>query len=191
MLIGAIFSKNHFAGGLFFDGVHPSMQTKVSHGWIRTGKEKEVPTTASKTRINILGAINLDNMSVVAKEYKNNINGYTVVDFLNTVKDQYEGKQVIHLILDQAGYNKSLELRENAFNLGIHLHYLPAYSPNLNSIERLWKIMNEEVRNNRFFPTAKEFKSKIRWFFDEKLPEFLPSLKSRITDNFHVKKTAN
>ena len=66
-----------------------------------------------------------------------------------------------------------------------------AYSPNLNSIERLWKIMNEEVRNNRFFATAKEFKSKIRWFFDEKLPEFLPSLKSRITDNFHVKKTAN
>ena len=176
---------------LFFDGVHPSMHTKVSHGWIRTGKEKEAPTTASKTRINILGAINLDNMSVVAKEYKNNINGYTVVDFLNTVKDQYEGKQVIHLILDQAGYNKSSELREHAFNLGIHLHYLPAYSPNLNSIERLWKIMNEEVRNNRFFATAKEFKSKIRWFFDEKLPELLPSLKSRITDNFHVKKTAN
>ena len=36
---------------LFFDGVHPSMQTKVSHGWIRTGKEKEVPTTASNLYI--------------------------------------------------------------------------------------------------------------------------------------------
>ena len=26
---------------LFFDGVHPSMQTKVSHGWIRKGQDKE------------------------------------------------------------------------------------------------------------------------------------------------------
>ena len=60
-----------------------------------------------------------ESMSNPLKYYKNNINGYTVVDFLNTVKDQYEGKQVIHLILDQAGYNKSSELREHAFNLGI------------------------------------------------------------------------
>jgi hypothetical protein len=26
---------------LFFDGVHPSMQTKVSHGWIRKGQDKK------------------------------------------------------------------------------------------------------------------------------------------------------
>ena len=176
---------------LLFDGVHPSMQTKVSHGWIRKGQDKEVPTTASKTRINVLGAINLGDMSVVAKEYKSNINGAAVVDFCNEIKEQYTDKQVIHLILDQAGYNKAAEVREHAFQLGIHLHYLPAYSPNLNAIERLWKVMNEETRNNVFFKTAKEFKSKIRKFFGEKLPEILPNLRSRITDKFHIKKTAN
>ena len=25
---------------LFFDGVHPSMQTKISHSWIRKGQDK-------------------------------------------------------------------------------------------------------------------------------------------------------
>jgi len=175
---------------LFFDGVHPSMQTKVSHGWIRKGQDKEIPTTASRTRMNILGAINLDNMSVVAKEYNSNINGASVVDFCNKVKENYLDKKVIHLILDQAGYNKSAEVRGHAFELGIHLHYLPAYSPNLNSIERLWKVMNEEARNNVFFKTAKEFKSRIRKFIDEDLPEILPNLRSRITDKFHIKKTA-
>ena len=104
---------------LFFDGVHPSMQTKVSHGWIRKGQDKEVPTTASKTRMNILGAINLDDMSVVAKEYENNINGSSVVDFCNEIKENYADKQVIHLILDQAGYNKATEVREYAFHLGV------------------------------------------------------------------------
>lgn len=175
---------------LFFDGVHPSMQTKVSHGWIRKGQDKEIPTTASRTRMNILGAINLDNISVVAKEYNSNINGASVVDFCNKVKENYLDKKVIHLILDQAGYNKSAEVRGHAFELGIHLHYLPAYSPNLNSIERLWKVMNEEARNNVFFKTAKEFKSRIRKFIDEDLPEILPNLRSRITDKFHIKKTA-
>ena len=109
---------------LFFDGVHPSMQTKVSHGWIRKGQYKEIPTTASKTRMNILGAINLDDMSVVTKEYESNINSTSVVDFCNEIKENYADKQVIHIILDQAGYNKAAEVRQHAFQLGIHLHYL-------------------------------------------------------------------
>jgi transposase len=175
---------------LFIDGVHPSMQTKISHGWIRKGQEKEVDTTASKTRVNILGAVDLDSMSVLAREYGKTINGRSVINFLDAIKEQYIDKKVIHLILDQAGYNIAFEVREHASKLGIHLHYLPAYSPNLNSIERLWKVMNEEIRNNVFFRTAKEFRLKIRWFFDQRLSEILPGLRTRISDNFHIKNAA-
>jgi transposase len=35
---------------------------------------------------------------------------------------------------------------EKAKELNIKLHYLPPYSPNLNPIERLWKVMNEHAR---------------------------------------------
>ena len=84
------------------------------------------------------------------KSYESNINGVSVVNFCNEIKENYADKKVIHLILDQAGYNKVAEVREHAFQLGIHLHYLPSYSPNLNAIERLWKVMNEETRNNIF-----------------------------------------
>ena len=130
-------------------------------------------------------------MSVVVKEYESNINGASVVNFCNEIKENYADKKVIHLILDQAGYNKAAEVREHAFQLGIHLHYLPPYSPNLNAIERLWKVMNEETRNNIFFETAKKFKSRMRKFIKHELPEILPKLRSRITDNFYIKKPAN
>jgi transposase len=50
--------------------------------------------------------------------------------------------------------------------LGIVLHYLPPYSPNLNPIEIVWKVMNEHVRNNLFFSLAKEFREAIKQFFD-------------------------
>ena len=176
---------------LFLDDVHPSMQTKISHGWIKKGKEMEISTTASRTRINILGAINLDNMNVITEDCGKSINSQSIIDFFDSIKKAYSEKRAIHVILDQAGYNRSFEVREYAFRLGIHLHYLPPYSPNLNSIERLWKVMNEDVRNNVFFESAKKFKMKIIQFFDDELPKLLPSLRSTINDKFHIKKTVN
>ena len=69
------FSTQNDEPVLFIDVFHPSMQTKVSHGWVRKGQEKEVPTTDSRTRINILGAINLSDMSVISEDYDKTING--------------------------------------------------------------------------------------------------------------------
>ena len=42
---------------LFIDAVHPTMATKASRGWIQTGIDKIISTTASRTRLNIVGAI--------------------------------------------------------------------------------------------------------------------------------------
>ncbi len=63
---------------------------------------------------------------------------------------------------------------------------MPPYSPNLNPIERLWKVMNEHARNNQYFSSAKQFREKIDQFFDETLPQIGESLRSRINDNFQV-----
>ena len=176
---------------LFIDGVHPTMQTKMACGWIRKGQEKEVPTTASKTRINVMGAINLHNMTAVTEEYEKTITGKSIIHFFDLIKEQYPTEAAIHVILDQAGYNKAFEVRAHAYKLGIHLHYLPAYSPNLNPIERVWKFMNEEERNNVFFETPKDFKTKIKRFFKETLPQSLPNLRSRINDTFELKTLKN
>jgi transposase len=48
--------------------------------------------------------------------------------------------------------------------------------PNLNTIERLWKVMNEHARNNKYFVTAKEFRHQINHFFDRTLPSIAASL---------------
>ena len=62
------------------------MQTKLAYGWIRQGKEKQVSTIASRTRMNIMGAINLDSMQVMTKEYEKTINGKSVINFLDAIK---------------------------------------------------------------------------------------------------------
>lgn len=75
--------------------------------------------------------------------------------------------------------------------MNIELHYLPPYSPNLNPIERLWKVMNKEVRNNRYFGTAKEFREEILAFFRERLPALAGALSRRINDNFQTLEKAS
>jgi transposase len=36
------------------------------------------------------------------------------------------------------------------------LDYLPPYSPELNPIERLWKLKRRQCIHNRYFPTLDE-----------------------------------
>ncbi len=66
---------------------------------------------------------------------------------------------------------------------------LPPYSPNLNPIERLWKILNEQVRNNRFLKGAKDFKEAINRFFNDILPSIGNGFDGRTNDNFQLLKT--
>jgi len=51
--------------------------------------------------------------------------------------------------------------------------------------------MNEHVRNNKYFATAKEFRGKIDAFFSQTLPKIGDILRSRINDNFQVLNSAS
>ncbi len=171
---------------LFVDSVHPTMATKVSYGWIKTGSDKAIGTVASRTRMNITGAIDLSTMKVISNEFET-INGENIIKFLKQVIATYPKAKKVHLILDQAGYHKSSIVTDFASQNGIKLHYLPAYySPNLNPIERLWKVMNETARNNVVFKSAEEFRTRIRKFFATVYPVMAQSLVDRLTDNFRV-----
>lgn len=174
---------------LFIDSVHPTQATKISYGWIKTGQEKIVGTTASRTRINLVGAIQLGHLSNTITAQYDTINGESIADFLNRLREQFYESKTIHLILDRSGYHRSETVAKEAKKLNIELHFLPAYSPNLNPIERLWKVMNEHTRNNRFFKDPRSFKDSIRLFFERTLPGIGSSLNSRINDNFQLLET--
>ena len=171
-------------GILFMDACHPSMATKISCGWIKKGQSKPIETTASRTRMNLIGALNLSKMSKPIVASYTTVDGDAIVDFLHQIRKYSKINGTIHLVLDQAGYHRCAEVVNAATKLNIKLFYLPPYSPNLNSIERLWKVMNEHARNNRFFKTADEFRQSINNFFKTTLPKIADSLGARINDNF-------
>ena len=170
---------------LFADAVHPTMATKISYGWIRKGTDKLIPTTASRTRMNIIGSINLKTMDVTVS-YHDTIDNISVEIHFKQLREKYHDARYIHLISDQGPYNISKATKEAAKKYNIILHYLPTYSPNLNPIERLWKLMNECARNNIFFSSPTEFKNAILNFFAKTWQEIRLSMTSRINDNFQI-----
>lgn len=87
-----------------------------------------------------------------------------MIKFFNGIRKTYDISLKLHVILDQSGYHRSDILKKTAKALNIKLHYLPAYSPNLNPIERLWKVMNEHIRNNKFFASAKNLEKRSMIF---------------------------
>ena len=169
----------------FADGVHPTMATKITYGWIRKGKkhDKIIHTTASRTRMNLMGSLNLETMTVTIGSYET-IDSAAMDAHFKILRQKYPTAPKIHVILDQGSYNKSAETKQSAGKYGIVLHHLPPYSPNLNPIERLWKVMNEYVRNNRVFQSAKEFRKRIMDFFNVTWPQIATSMVDRINDNF-------
>jgi hypothetical protein len=143
---------------LFMDAVHPTQVTKITAGWIRTGSDKAIKTTGIRTRINIVGEQS-DWGTFKMQLLKNIKNSKWWINhlFFKKVRPFYPNSDVINLILNGADYRCSGEVKEAARTLNIKLYYLLPYSPNLNPIEWLWKVMNEQARNKEYFATTKEF----------------------------------
>jgi len=169
----------------FGDGVHPTMATKITSGWIRTGKSKLIPTIASRTRMNLFGSINLSDMSITVNPYET-INSDTIAKHFAALQNKYPDKKTIHLVLDRGSYNTSASTKDAARKYGITLHHLPPYSPNLNPIERVWKVMNECARNNKFFASVKDFRDAIMYFFEKQWKLIKDNMRTRINDNFQI-----
>jgi transposase len=175
-------SEDHI---VFYDGVHPTHAVRAVRGWIRKGTRKELPTNSGQRRMNILGALNLETMSIFTKEYKT-IDATSSTDFFDYLQEKIpEGN--IHVVLDQARYNKCKEtLAYVDANPRIKLRYLPPYSPNLNAIEPCWKIMHEHVTNNKYYASFNEFNKAVVEFLSVTFAKKANQWVDRLTDNFRL-----
>ncbi len=167
----------------FLDATHPEHQSKLDYGWIYKGNNKAIPTTATQKRIHIFGALSYPSNELVFIE-DTSINSQSVIAILEKLKFKHKHGAIINCVLDNAKYQKSFVVQEYiARNPNIKLHYLPAYSPNLNLIERLWKFMHKHVTNNAYYEHFEVFRYSLLSFL-RNIDEFKNDLKSLLTFKF-------
>lgn len=168
----------------FVDSVHPQYQTHLRYGWILKGERKLVPTTARQPRLNFIGGICLNGHRIVYQQ-ADKVDADNIAGFLCYLRKCHPEKHKIHIIWDNTGYHSDEAIQEFAKGLAIELHYLPPYSPNLNPIERLWKVMHEKVSANRYYETFNDFTEATLNFFRH-IGKNKSLLRSRITDRFEI-----
>ena len=132
----------------------------------------QVPSTGKQKRLHYMGAIAVENDRVdhKMKEYKK-IDSEAIKDLLIELMNHYPGKK-LKIVCDRGAYHTSKSTKKFVEeNERLNLIYLPPRCPNLNLIERLWKIMRENVTYNKYYKHFSEFESAIRLFFTEKIPK--------------------
>lgn len=120
--------------------------------------------------------------------FSETVNSQTLGEHFARLRRSYPEPKLftLNIILDQGSYCVSKATQVQATPLGIKLWHLPPYSPKLNLSERAWKVMNEEVRDNVYFPDAKTFTSTIKDFLLNRWRKLSKSLTARFADNFQV-----
>jgi transposase len=143
---------------LFMDGSHFVMGCDFL-GYIYGKTRRFIKTFSGRKRYNVLGALNFVTKKVTTVANDAYITAAEVCEMLRKIATEYAGKSV-HIVLDNARYQKCEVVTALAKELGIVLHYIPPYSPNLNLIERLWKHVKSRLRS-KYYDRFDIFKNTI------------------------------
>ena len=149
----------------FADGVHPQHNSLPSYGWIRKGEDRELKSNTGRSRFNIHGAMNAETFETTIVASESNIDHESTIALFAQLLILYPVAKRIHVILDNAKYHYSKEVTAFVSTSRINIVYLPAYSPELNLIERLWKVFKKNVIYNKYYEKFESFKTACLDFF--------------------------
>lgn len=115
---------------------------------------------SGRKRLNVLGAIDAVTHELTTVINETVVNAEAACELLRKLSARYAGLPLT-LVLDNARYQRCQAVKRLAEELRIELLFLPAYSPNLNLIERLWKFVKRECLSCRYYEDFGRFQAAI------------------------------
>lgn len=138
---------------LFGDEASFAQWGSLGYTWARRGQQPEVKTTGKRKGYKVWGLIDYFTGRLFYRGQSERLTAARYCDFLVSVLATTE--QPILLIQDGARYHTAKEVQtfvaQHADRLSVY--QLPAYSPDYNPIEHLWRNVKREKTHNRYFPT--------------------------------------
>src|SRR5271155_145986 len=169
---------------IFADAVHPTHAVRPVGCWAPKEVPVAVEQSSGRDRLNIHGAIDLETGQTIMKDVLT-VNALSTIMLLMAIEAMYPSMRLIHVFLDNARYHhaKLVQAWLERSECRIKLHFVPAYSPHLNPIERLWGLMHRHTTHNKCYATFKDFSRAMLSFLREDVPA---NWCDRVTDNFRV-----
>jgi len=115
-------------------------------------KDPVVLLAPTRKSVSLFGAVNVKDGRLVTR-FEKQFDAMTFKAFLiQLLRHRKKGKKMV-ILLDNARYHHAKVLwqflKENRTIL--HLEFIPAYSPELNPIERVWKLTRKICTHNVYF----------------------------------------
>ena len=104
----------------------------------------------------MLAAIESHTKEFVSVKTRGIVDSMTVCELFNAIIKQNSDSEIT-LVMDNARYQPNKFVQAAAEEYGIELLFLPPYSPNLNLIERLWKLTKKRCLTNRYYENFDKF----------------------------------
>ena len=142
----------------FVDAAHFVLSPFLGYLWSFARVFIKAP--AGRKRFNVLGALDVITHELITVTNDTYINAYSFCELLWDISCRYSNVPIT-LVLDNARYQKCALVFYFAKLLDIELLYLPAYSPNLNLIERLWKFVKKKCLYSKYYDNFDVFKRSI------------------------------
>lgn len=171
---------------LFLDAMHLVHQNEPGYCW---GDPKDPPvikTNTGRKRLNILGAYNPADYSLLHITGEASCNGDRVVELFDLINTHHHAAPQVVMFSDNATYFYServcdwLEAHPRLWLLP-----LPPYAPNLNLIERLWKFAKEILVKNTYYEKYKTFRAQVFRFLNH-VDQYVDDLKTLMVEKFQI-----
>src|SRR5437763_2003484 len=171
----------------YVDACHPIWGLDLVYRcWLLVGQRLLVGMGSGRKRLNILGAYcPEDHEYLDIRLTRDNINGEQFVNLLRHIRERHPEAEQIILYVDGATYYSKPVVKEwLRRNRQFRLVKLPAYSPNLNLIERLWKFLRKKAlcRWHRTFEAMQAAVSEVL----DHLGEYRDELATLMTERFAI-----
>jgi transposase len=123
----------------------------------------------TRKSIGYFGAVRIRDGKFVYRREPDKFNASTFFAFLKKLRtiSSRSGRRVV-LIIDNVRYhhaNLHLAWREKC-RKRFALEFMPPYSPELNPIERAWKLTRRKATHNKYFPTLGDIANAVEAVFD-------------------------
>jgi putative transposase len=140
----------------------------VSHKWGLKGKQPQVAQKQKKReRKTLFGCVEPKTGRVITtvEDLGNTI---TFFKFIKKVVATYKDKKIV-MVVDNVKYHHAKRLKPilEKYKNRIELVYLPAYSPDLNPVERIWWYMRKKITHNRYLEKMEDRILKFNQLMDE------------------------
>lgn len=167
----------------FMDAAHFVLAPFLGFLWSLTRLFIQAP--AGRQRFNVLGALNAISHELFTVTNDSYITAESVGELLHQLAALQLGVPIT-VFLDNARYQKCALVQSTAASLQIELCFLPAYSPNLNLIERLWKFVKKQCLYSHYYADFASFKAAIETCLSQTHTTHKVALDSLLTLRFQL-----